>query len=74
VLRGESPKSLAIENVAKKTVEVNVTVARRLGVSVPDEVLAAADVVVDETGRHERAAARSAPAPAPLAKTRKVGE
>jgi ABC-type uncharacterized transport system substrate-binding protein len=58
VLRGEPPKGLAIENVAKKTVEVNVTVARRLGVSVPDEVLAAADAVVDETGRHERAAAR----------------
>jgi ABC-type uncharacterized transport system substrate-binding protein len=69
VLRGEPPKSLAIENVAKKTVEVNVTVARRLGVSVPDEVLAAADAVVDESGRHERSAARSAPARAPLGKT-----
>ena len=73
VLRGESPKDIPIENVAKKKVLVNLPVARRLGIAVPASVLAAADTVLDENGRHERrAAATAAPTPAALAKAWKL--
>jgi len=54
VLLGAKPKDLPIENVAVKTVSLNLTVAHKLGVTVPEDVLKQADVVIDENGVHER--------------------
>lgn len=71
VLLGTPPADIAIENVAVPTVAVNLLVARKLGISLSDEVLQRADVLVDETGAHQRptAAAASTPtAPPPLAR------
>lgn len=72
VLLGASPKDIAIENVAVKTVSVNRKVAHALGITIPDDVLRQADVIIDEAGVHERTPARTAAGPARLAKTWKV--
>ncbi len=58
VLLGARPKDVPIENVAVKTVALNLNVARSLGLRFPDAVLKSADVLVDETGVHERAGER----------------
>jgi ABC-type uncharacterized transport system substrate-binding protein len=75
VLRGERTKDIPFENVAIKTVSLNLPVARRLGIQIPDDILRSAAMLVDETGVHEQATAGSkpsAPAPSSLAKTWKL--
>jgi len=83
VLLGERPKDLPFQNVSIKKVSLNLTVARRLGIRIPDDVLRSAATLVDETGVHEQEAARptaaaavrptaAATASAPLAKTWKI--
>jgi len=74
VLLGTSPADVPIENIAVKTLSLNLPVARRLGVTFPEEVMSAADEIVDETGVHKKSAARTEPpaAPAPLANTWKI--
>jgi ABC-type uncharacterized transport system substrate-binding protein len=70
VLLGAKPADIAIENVAVPTVAVNLLVARKLGIPLSDEGLQRANVVIDETGAHQRSKAEAAskPAPAPLGK------
>ena len=79
VLRGANPTDVPIENVAVKTVSINLDVARRLGITIPEEVVAQADEVIDASGTHGKPAAPPNPAPAavppaavPLAKSWKV--
>ena len=80
VLLGAKPKDVPIANVATKTVALNLTVAQRLGVTFPDDILQQADLVIDDRGVHERKpplasaqpAAAPTPARAPLAKPWKV--
>jgi ABC-type uncharacterized transport system substrate-binding protein len=79
VLLGEHPKDLPFQNVSIKTVSLNLTVARRLGIRIPDDILRSAAVLVDETGVHQQAttpptatAVTSALRPAPLGKTWKI--
>jgi ABC-type uncharacterized transport system substrate-binding protein len=75
VLLGAKPADIPIENVAVPTVAVNLLVARKLGIPLSDEVLRRADVLVDETGPHQRStaeAASSPTAPAPLGKKWKI--
>lgn len=78
VLLGANPKDIPIENVAVKTVSVNLKVAQRLGVTIPESILRQADVIIDEQGVHQRQPAPQAvtpgisAAPPPLAKTWKV--
>ncbi len=55
VLSGEHPKDLPFQNVSIKTVSLNLTVARRLGIRIPDEILQSAAALVDETGVHQQA-------------------
>ena len=71
VLSGTSPKDLPFQNVATKTVSLNPDVARKLGVTIPDSLLQAADSIVDAGGVHQRAAAPTAAptSPRPLSKT-----
>ncbi len=71
VLRGASPKDLPFQNVATKILSLNPDVARKLGVTIPEPLLQAADSIVDASGVHQRAAtATVAPTPArPLSKT-----
>jgi ABC-type uncharacterized transport system substrate-binding protein len=76
VLLGEQTKDIPFQNVSIVTVSVNTVVANRLGVRIPDDVLASAATVVDEEGVHERAPpvaprAESKPA-APLARKWKL--
>ena len=61
VLLGAKPADIAIENVAVNTVALNLLVARKLGIPLSDEGLQRADVLIDETGVHERSTAASAP-------------
>ena len=71
VLLGANPADIAIENVAVPTIAVNLLVARKLGIPLSDEVLRRADIVVDETGAHQRSTAEATPtsaAPAALGK------
>jgi len=75
VLLGERPKDLPFQNVSIKTVSLNLTVARRLGIRIPDDILRSAAVLVDETGVHQQASTRPtavAATPAPLGKTWKI--
>ena len=75
VLSGEHTKDLPFQNVSMKTVSLNLPVARRLGIRIPDDILQSAAALVDETGVHEQASPRPAPAAAtaaPLAKTWKL--
>ncbi len=72
MLLGAHPKDLPMQNVSVKTVSLSLAVARRLGLTIPDDVMRSAGVLVDETGVHQQAAARptaTARAAAPLAKT-----
>lgn len=55
VLLGERPKDLPFQNVSIKTVSLNLTVARRLGIRIPDAILRSAAALVDETGVHQQA-------------------
>lgn len=48
VLRGESPKNLPFEDVAVKTLSLNLAVARKLSVTLPPELIREFDVVVNE--------------------------
>jgi ABC-type uncharacterized transport system substrate-binding protein len=68
VLLGESPKDIPIENVVVKTLSINLDQARVIGVPVPDDLVAAADVVIDATGARTKPAPQAAPTPAPLAR------
>lgn len=75
VLLGERPKDLPFQNVSIKTVSLNLTVARRLGIRIPDDILRSAAVLVDETGVHQQATTHPAAATAtavPLGKTWKI--
>jgi ABC-type uncharacterized transport system substrate-binding protein len=67
VLLGEHPKDIPFQNVSIVSVSVNTVVAKRLGIRIPDDVLASAGTIVDDNGAHERAppAARKEPAPKP---------
>jgi putative ABC transport system substrate-binding protein len=56
VLLGERPRDLPFQNVSIKTVSLNLTVARRLGIRISDDVLRSAEVLIDETGVHQQAA------------------
>lgn len=67
VLSGERTADLPFENVSVKTVSLNLVVARRLGVRIPEEVLESAAAIVDERGVHEQESAM----PAARAATRK---
>jgi ABC-type uncharacterized transport system substrate-binding protein len=71
VLRGESPAGIPMEDIAQKTVSLNLTAAKLLGVTLPDELIAAADVIIDEKGSHPRRTPAAAAAQAP-SKTWKV--
>jgi len=70
VLRGDSPKDVPIENIAVKTVSLNLDAAHLLGMTIPDEILAEADEVIDATGRQRKQAAppnvQPTPGPAEL--------
>jgi ABC-type uncharacterized transport system substrate-binding protein len=71
VLLGAAPKDVPMENVAVKTVELNLVAARKLGMEFPKDLLARADAIIDESGRHEKSAAAATTTPAirpPLAK------
>lgn len=79
VLRGASPKDVPIENVAVKTVSINLDVARRLGMTIPEEVMAQADEVIDASGARRKPLAppsrmptAGAPTAGPLSKSWKV--
>ena len=73
VLLGEKPKDLPIEDVAVRKVAINLAVARRLGLRLPDDVLREADVLVDDSGAHAQAPpSRPTATAAPLAKTWRV--
>jgi len=75
VLLGASPKDVPIENVVVQTLSVNLDQARVLGLQIPDDLVAAADEVVDSTGvrrKSEAHGARTPTAPPPLAKTWQV--
>ncbi len=61
VLLGEHPKDLPFQNVSIKTVSLNLTVARRLGIRIPDEILRSAAALVDETGVHQQASGTAPP-------------
>lgn len=74
VLRGEHTKDIPFQNVSIKTLSLNVPLARRLGIRVPEDILRSA-TLVDETGVHEPKVGGSKPlkpVQAPLAKTWKV--
>jgi ABC-type uncharacterized transport system substrate-binding protein len=71
VLLGADPADIPIENVAVPTVAVNTLVARKLGIRLSAAALQRADVLIDETGAHQRStveAASNAAATAPLGK------
>lgn len=74
VLLGESPKDLPIENIAEKTVALNLNAARLLGMRFPDALLASADTLIDESGVHERKPQKQQPPTpaAPLGKKWKI--
>jgi putative tryptophan/tyrosine transport system substrate-binding protein len=68
VLHGASPATLPIENVAVKTVSVNLKAAQTLGMTIPPDVLQKADVIIDAAGVQSKPAATPTTAPA-LGKT-----
>ena len=73
MLLGTHPSELPIENVAVKTISLNLKAARRLGVRIPADVMQEADVVIDDAGVHQKAApAAATPTAAALSKTWKV--
>ena len=81
VLRGARPQDVPMENVVRKTVSLNLDVARRLGLTIPDALLSEADEIIDSTGRQRKSGAPPGPQPTsgtpssparPLAKTWKV--
>ncbi len=59
VLSGERPKDLPFQNVSIKTISINLTVARRLGIRIPDDILKSAATLVDESGVHEQTSSAS---------------
>ena len=74
VLLGAKPSDVPMENVAVKTVSLNMDVAQKLGIRLPDDIVQAADEIVDASGVRTRGTAKpSATATAaPLAKTWKI--
>lgn len=57
VLRGEKPADIPMEDIARKTVSLNLKAAKLLGVTFPDDLLKSADVIIDDSGVHPRQAA-----------------
>jgi putative ABC transport system substrate-binding protein len=47
VLRGESPSGLPVQAPTKYVLSINLTVAKSLGMTVPDKLLALADEVLE---------------------------
>ncbi len=68
VLLGASPKDIPMENVVVKTLSVNLDQARAIGMPVPDDLVAAADVVLDATGARTKPVPQPQPTPMPLAR------
>jgi ABC-type uncharacterized transport system substrate-binding protein len=74
VLLGKSPAELPMENVAVKTVSLNLVAAQRLGINLPDDLRQEADVLIDAHGAHPRAPTPTAgpSPPQPLSKRWKI--
>src|SRR5215475_15915213 len=72
IIRGSDPAAIPVRDFAPKRLVVNRLTLNGLKDPwrIPDEILASADIVVDETGVHVKAAARQAHSdtPRPLAK------
>jgi ABC-type uncharacterized transport system substrate-binding protein len=68
ILNGADPAKIPVRNIVPKKLLVNKLALKGLKQQwrLPDELVASADVVIDETGRHEKAAR-------PLARKWKVG-
>ena len=50
ILKGEDPKSIPFEKYARLTIGVNLQAARKMGISIPAELLDQATVIVGEDG------------------------
>ncbi len=71
VLLGANPADVPMENVAVKTVSLNLSVAQKLGITFPESLLRSADVLIDASGVHPRSVPPTA-TPRRLAKTWKL--
>ena len=58
VMRGEDPAKLPFELVSRTRLVLNLQAAKALGLALPADLAAQADIVIDDTGRHERPAAK----------------
>jgi ABC-type uncharacterized transport system substrate-binding protein len=72
VLLGEHTKDIPFQNVSIVSVSINTAIAKRLGLTISDELLKSAATVVDEGGVHQQAPPPAA-RPASAAKEAKLG-
>lgn len=54
ILKGEDPAGIPFEQYRETVLGINLKVAKELGVTIPQDVIGRATVVVDETGRQHR--------------------
>ncbi len=69
ILQGEDPKDIPFERYTVRTLGVNIDTARKLGVTIPPEILAQANLVYgsENKGSGESGPVRAAPGSAPAA-------